>query len=82
MNELQTKVTRPKELRDDYLDAVAGQELAHDRHNRMGLGLITFKTADLEREAIPVDEQTDDHLRIHPSLFGESDFPQFILFSA
>jgi hypothetical protein len=36
---------------DDHLgalDPVAGLELAHDRHDRAGLGLVALETADLQ----------------------------------
>jgi hypothetical protein len=43
---------------------VTGLESGDDRQQRVGLGGVALKTADLQREPGPVDQQTDNDLRI------------------
>jgi hypothetical protein len=49
---------------------VSAAELADDRQDRVLLGLVSLEAADLEREALPADQQADHDLRIDPALLG------------
>jgi len=42
-------------------------ELLDDRDDRGGLGLVPLIAADLKGEPVPVDQQTDDDLRVDPA---------------
>src|SRR5690606_21124320 len=58
---------------------VAFLKLAHDRDQGVGLGLVSFETADLQRKSSAVDEQSDHNLRIDPPLFGIPDLAEVVL---
>jgi hypothetical protein len=58
---------------------VPGAELADDRQDCVFFGLVSLKAADLEREALPVDQQADHDLRIDPAFFGVADLAQPVL---
>ena len=45
----------------------------------MLLGLVSLEAADLEREALPVDQQADHDLRIDPAFLGVADLAQPVL---
>ena len=64
---------------DQVLDAVPGPELADDRQDGVLLGLVPLEAADLEREALPVDQQADHDLRIDPAFLGVADLAQPVL---
>jgi hypothetical protein len=55
---------------------VAVLELLHDRDDGEGLGFVALVAADLEREASPVDEQSDHDLRVDAAFLGVADLPQ------
>jgi hypothetical protein len=50
-----------------------------DRDDGRGLGPVAGEAADLEREALPVDEQPDDDLRVDAPLLGVADLAQVVL---
>jgi len=58
---------------DQVLELVTLLELADDRQECSGLGLVALEAADLQREAVPVDEQPDDDLGIDPAFLGVAD---------
>ena len=51
-----------------------------DGDDRACLGLRSFEAPDLEGEPGPVDEQSDDDLRVDATFFRIPDLPQVILF--
>src|SRR3954452_10252459 len=53
-------------------------ELLDDRDQGRGLGLVAFEAADLQREPVPVDQQTDHDLRVDPALRGVADLAQLV----
>ena len=61
------------------LNVVGGLEGLHDGNDRGGLGLVALPAADLERKTGPVDQQSDDDLRIGPPLLGVTDLAQVVL---
>ena len=61
------------------LNVVGGLEGLHDGNDRGGLGLVALPAADLERKTGPVDQQSDDDLRIDPPLLGVTDLAQVVL---
>ena len=68
-------------VRDDHHlpELVAGLEVVDGGDDGLGFGLVSFPRADLQREPVPVGQQADDDLGIHPPLFGEADLAQFVL---
>jgi hypothetical protein len=46
--------------------------------DRGGLGFVAFEAADLEREAVAVDQQTDHDLRVDAAFFGVADLAQVV----
>ena len=64
---------------DEVGDAVGGLEGLHDGDDGGGLGLTPFPAADLEGEAVAVDQQADDDLRVDPPLLGVTHPPQVVL---
>ncbi len=68
---------------DDHVgEVVALLEGLDDRHDRQGFGLVAFKTADLQREPAPVDQQAHHDLRVHPAFLGVSDLAKRVFFVA
>ncbi len=67
-------------VRDDdhVLDLVAGVELLDDRDDRLRLGLVSLEEADLEGEPLPVHQQPDHDLRVHPAFFREADLAEVV----
>ena len=64
---------------DDHVgDAVAFLELFHDRHDREGLGLGAFEAADLEGEAVSVDQEANDDLWVDATFLGVADLAQVV----
>ncbi len=64
---------------DHGLDPVPGLELPDDRQDRELLRLAPLEAADLEGEAVPVDEQPDHDLRVYPPFLAVADLPQGVL---
>jgi hypothetical protein len=50
---------------------VAFQKAGDDRDDGGGLGGVAFETADFQWEARPVDQQSDDNLRVDAALLAE-----------
>ena len=57
---------------DHGLDPVPGLELPDDRQDRELLRLVPLEAADLQGEALPVDEQADHDLRVDPAFLASS----------
>jgi len=49
---------------------VPGLERLHHGQDRRGLGPVAFEAPDLQGEPAPVDQETDDDLRVDAALFG------------
>ena len=58
---------------------MGGLEGLHDGDDRGGLSLVSLPAADLEGEAVAVDQQADDDLGVDPPLFGVANPPQVVL---
>lgn len=66
---------------DDHLhscDVMPGLELADDRHDGVGLGLVSLETSDLQRESGPVDQQADHDLWIDSTFFRVADLTEVV----
>jgi hypothetical protein len=58
---------------------VPGAELADDRQDGVLFGFVSLEAADLEGEALPVDQQPDQDLRVDPAFLGVADLAQPVL---
>lgn len=50
------------------LDIMAGFEPVNHGHDRQFLSLASWEASDLQLESLPVDEQTNNDLRIHDQM--------------
>ena len=56
-----------------------GAELADDRQDGVLFGLVPLEAADLQREALAVNQQPDQDLRVDPAFLGVADLAQPVL---
>ena len=64
---------------DHALDPVPRLELPDHRQDRVLLRLVPLIAADLQGEPVPVHQQPDHDLRVHPPFFRVADLAQVVL---